>query len=51
VVRDGRSLIVPARDIVQVIAVVELLVTRGVLRWTRDERLVKGTTEGAEILS
>ena len=32
-------------------AVVELLVTRGVLRWSRDGRLVKGTTEGAEMSS
>jgi hypothetical protein len=27
-------------------AVVELLIARGVLRWSRDRRLVRGTPEG-----
>jgi len=32
-------------------AVVDLLVARGVLRWSRDGRLVRGTLEGNEVWS
>jgi hypothetical protein len=32
-------------------AVIDLLVARGVLRWSRDGRLVRGTIENIEVLS
>ncbi len=32
-------------------AVVDLLVARGVLRWSRDRRLVRGATDGCEVSS